>query len=76
MKVISFKVDDAVYNALRSRGQSFRSIFEPIAIELSQNNRSGKKYTSGIRKNSSTLYSDISQIQQLATKILHGEVKQ
>jgi len=75
MKVISFKVDDDVYDALRKKNLSFRAIFEPIAIDIAHN-RSGKKYTSGIRKNSSTLYSDISQIQQLATKILHGEVKQ
>jgi len=75
MKVISFKVDDDVYLALRKQGVSFRSIFEPIAIKLS-NHSCKNKYTGGIQKKNSTLYSDVSQIQQLATKILHGEVKQ
>ena len=70
MRVVSFKVSDDVYTALRSKKMSFRAIFEPIAVKIAQNNRSETQYTGGIRKNSSDLYSDISQIQKLATKIL------
>lgn len=74
MKVISFKVNDDVYDALRKEGVSFRAIFEPIAIKLSKHSCKNK-YTVGIRKQNSTLYSDVSQIQQIATKILKSEVK-
>ena len=45
MKVISFKVNDKTYYVLKKKKVSFRSIFEPIAIEIANNNGRGKKYT-------------------------------
>ena len=70
MKVISFKVDDEVYLALRKKNLCFRAIFEPIAIELSQNLSCRTQYTDGIRKRNCELYSDVSEIHRIATKIL------
>jgi len=72
IKVISFKVDDDVYNALKKKykNQTFRSIFEPLAIELAQNNGRATKYTGSIRKNSSDLYIDLCLIQKTMQKIM------
>lgn len=71
MKVISFKVNDDIYFALKSKKQTFRSIFEPLAIQLSQNNRKEMKYTGSIPTNYSDLYQDI----QLVLKKYENEVK-
>ena len=74
MKVISFKVDDVTYFALKkilkSKNQSFRFIFEPLAIELAQNNSRATKYTGGIRKNSSDRYIDLCLIEKTIQKIM------
>jgi len=72
MKVISFKVNDNVYFALRKKlaGNSFRSVFEPIAIEIAQNNTKGLKYTPGIPTNIDDLYIDLANIQKLVEKLL------
>jgi hypothetical protein len=70
MKVISFKVNDKTYYALKKKKMSFRSIFEPIAIEIAQNNRRGMKYTGCIPKNSNDLYIYVKGIQKTATKLL------
>jgi hypothetical protein len=67
MRVISFKVDDDVYCALRKKKVSFRSIFEPLAIQLAQNNSRETKYTHGIRKKNDSLYIDIVSIQKIRT---------
>ena len=70
MKVISFKVNDKTYYALRKKNVSFRSIFEPIAIEIATNNRRKSKYTRVYKRNDSDLYIYVKDIQKLATKIL------
>lgn len=70
MKVISFKVNDKIYYALKKKKISFRAIFEPIAIELAQNNRRGVKYTGCIPQNSNDIYIYVKDIQKIATKIL------
>lgn len=70
MKVISFKVEDSIYDALRKKNVSFRVLFEPIAIQLSQNNRMETKYTHGIRKKNDGLYIDIVNIQKTIQKII------
>jgi hypothetical protein len=59
MKVISFKIDDAIYDALKKKNKTFRALFEPIALQLSQNNSREKKYTPSIPKNFHNLYKDI-----------------
>ena len=33
MKVVSFKIDDEIYFALKSQNKTFKSIFEPLAIQ-------------------------------------------
>jgi len=67
-KTISFKVDEDVYNALkkklRSKKRTFRSIFEPLAVELARNNSRGLKYTGGIPKNSDDLYISLNRIKK------------
>jgi hypothetical protein len=70
MKVISFKVNDDVYQSLKKKNVSFRAIFEPIAIQLSQNNRRGKQYTDGIRNNSSEVYISLVNIQKTVDKMM------
>jgi hypothetical protein len=78
MKVISFKVNDKIYYALKKKKVSFRSIFEPIAIQLAQNNRRGVKYTPVYKQNNGDLYIYVKEIQQTATKLLkkyENEVK-
>jgi hypothetical protein len=70
VRVISFKVDDGIYAALRKKKVSFRSLFEPLAIQLAQNNRRQMKYTGCIRKNSSDPYSDLSQVKKTIEKIM------
>ena len=72
MKVVSFKVDDCVYDALKKRKQSFRSLFEPYALELSQNTSNETKYTGGIRTFSPELYIDLSLLQKTLEKILRN----
>lgn len=71
MKVISFKVNDNIYFALREKKVSFRALFEPLAIQLAQNNGRGVKYTGCIRENSNGLYQDI----QLVLKKYENEAK-
>ena len=62
MKVISFKVNDDTYfilkKIMKTKNLSFRSIFEPIAVDLAQNINDETKYTPGIRKNSENQYID------------------
>ena len=70
MQVISFKVDDDVYLRLKARKQSFRVLFEPYAIELSQNNSRGMKYTGGIPNISPEVIVDLVSIQKTVEKIL------
>jgi len=70
MKVISFKVNDDVYNGLKKKKVSFRALFEPLAIQLVQKNRRGMKYTVGIRKNSGDLYQNLVLIQKTIDKIM------
>jgi len=83
MKVISFKVDDVTYFALKKilkpKNLSFRSIFEPLAIQLTQNNSRATKYTGGIRKENDCPYIDVSQLEKtiagltdFVKKIKHG----
>lgn len=69
MKVISFKVSDDVYRSLKKKKISFRALFEPIAIQLSQNNRREKQYTGGIRSNSSEVYINLVNIQKSVDKL-------
>jgi len=74
MKVIGFKVDDEIYHALkkslRSKNLTFRDLFEPIAKQLTQNNREGLKFTGVNHQNSSDLYIDLSLIQKTIQKII------
>jgi uncharacterized pyridoxamine 5'-phosphate oxidase family protein len=68
--VISFKVDDKVYFALRKKKVSFRSIFEPIAVEIAQNNRRGMKYTGVYKRNDSDLIIYLKENQKIVSKLL------
>lgn len=66
MKVISFKVNDEIYNILRSKTKDFRKMFEPIAIELAKN----KAYTRRIQSSFIDIYLDIYEIQKNIVKIM------
>ena len=72
MKVISFKVEDEIYKALRKKyiNQSFRSIYEPLTIQLLKNNSKETKYTPGIRKNSDDLYNYLCLVKEDIEKII------
>jgi len=50
--------------------QSFRDLFEPIAVDLAQNNNDRRKYTDGIRKNLGDLYIYVSQLKDTTEKII------
>ena len=65
MKVISFKVSEKVYSALKSKKQTFRSIFEPYAIKISQNSDCKIKYTGVYQTNSKRQYIDVCQIEKI-----------
>ena len=49
-KVISFKVPDDVYQALKKNDKNFRELFEPIAIIIANKNHAKTQYTGGIRQ--------------------------
>jgi len=70
MKVVSFKIEDSVYKALRSKKVSFRVLFEPLAIELAQNNSRATKYTGGIPQNFSQIYIELVNIQKIVDKVI------
>jgi len=74
MKVIGFKTDDKTYHALKkslkSKNLTFRSLFEPIAIELVKNNSKGMTLTGVNRNISSDLYIDLVSIQKTIQKII------
>jgi len=38
MKVVSFRVTDDVYDALKQEKVSFRNLFEPVAKDIAQSN--------------------------------------
>ena len=64
MKVISFRVSDDVYYALKKKKTGFRAIFEPYAVELAQKSSKGLVYMPNIQKNSAGLYIYLSQIER------------
>jgi hypothetical protein len=74
MKVISFKVEDRTYNALKkiidTKKQSFRNIFEPLAIEIAKNNNIRTKYTGVYHKISNQTYIELHNIKKTLEKIL------
>jgi hypothetical protein len=73
-RVISFKVDDDVYFALKkiiaTKKLSFRSLFEPLAVELAKNNTEGLKYTGVYHKNYDDLYINLIHLQKTLDKII------
>ena len=48
MKVVSFKVDDEVYDQLRKTDKTFREIFEPLICQYLQNKQDIDEYTEDI----------------------------
>ncbi|KYK20871.1 hypothetical protein AYK25_04335 [Thermoplasmatales archaeon SM1-50] len=72
MKVVSFRVSDEVYDALKQEKVSFRDLFEPVAKDIAQSN--SMSYTAGIRNRKSEVYECVKEIQQLVVKVLGSEV--
>lgn len=70
MKVISFKVDDKIYHALKKKNVSFRVLFEPLATQLARNNTGKTKYTGVYHQNSSDLYIYLSQAKKEIEKMM------
>ena len=48
-KVISFKVENHVYDSLKKQNLSFRELFEPYAIMIAKKHLTGLQYPLGIR---------------------------
>lgn len=53
MKVISFKVEDEIYNKLRSTNKTFKELFNPLL-----NQAINQKYTNSIHSCSNCRYKD------------------
>lgn len=76
-RVISFKVDDKVYNALKkimkTEKVSFGDLFNPLAKQIAQSssvNSINKEYTTVYSKNSSQTYIMLVNIQKALEKII------
>lgn len=68
MRVISFKVEDEVYFTLKLKNKTFKSIFEPLAIQLVKGSKN-KVYCS-IQPNLEGFYKDIQAIKNICDKML------
>ncbi|MCJ7571842.1 MAG: hypothetical protein MUO82_08205 [Candidatus Thermoplasmatota archaeon] len=69
MRVISFKVSDEIYFALKSQNKTFKSIFEPLAIQLLVKGSKNKVYGS-IQPDLDGLYKDIQAVKNICDKML------
>ncbi len=68
MQVISFKVEDDIYFALKSQNKTFRSIFEPLAIQ--QLKVLKMKYTAVNSQDLGDLNKDIQAVKNICDKML------
>ena len=68
MKVISFKVEDEVYFTLKSQNKTFKSIFEPLAIQLVKGSKN--KVYGSIQPDLCDLYKDIQAVKKICDKML------
>ena len=79
MKVISFKINDDDYQALKKivleHELNFTKLFQPITREIISRELTGNSILSYTFEKNSDLYFYVSQIRDLATKILKSERK-
>jgi len=71
LKVISFKVEDEIYNQLKSLNKSFREVLEPLLIDYLQFLQSKASIHNGIQTKEALSYQDIAII--IDELILHRE---
>jgi len=68
MKVVSFKIDDEIYYALKSQNKTFKSIFEPLAIQLVKGFKN--EVYGSIQPDLDGLYKDIQAVKKICDKML------
>jgi hypothetical protein len=68
MRVISFKVEDEVYFTLKSQNKTFKSIFEPLAIQQVKGYKN--KVYGSIQPDLGDLYNDIQAVKNICDKML------
>ena len=68
MRAISFKVEDEIYFALKSQNKTFKSIFEPLAIQ--QVKGSKNEVYGSIQPDWDGLYKDIQDVKKICDKML------
>jgi len=68
MRVISFKVEDVIYFALKSQNKTFKSIFEPLVIQLVKGSKN--KVYGSIQPDLEGLYKDIQAVKNICDKML------
>jgi len=59
LKVISFKVEDNIYNQLKSLNKSFREVLEPLLIDYLQYLQSKASIHQGIQAKETLSYEDV-----------------